>query len=218
MNLKKLVFISILCLSQLAFSEERLGQARLFLGLTKATPTELNTELTAQGLKNVDSNAQAGLEITFPVIPYVNLGLRYTKRWASEDEQTSTTNAYKANISQDVADLIARGSIFKSDILRIDAVIGAGGSNTKYDIKTASQDGSLEKKGTPFATVHALAGVSLAVGKDKFYFIVEAGYEMNKVDGFTQSGTINNNVSKIDLSGTYATVGLMFDGIPIFNK
>jgi len=218
MNLKKLIFISVLCVGQCAFSEERLGQARLFLGLTKTTPTELNTELTAQGLKNVESNGQGGLEITFPTFSYLNLGLRYTKRWTSQEEQSSTANGSNANISQDVADFIARGSILKSDVLRIDAVVGAGGSNTKYDIKTASQDGSLEKNGTPFATVHALAGVSLALGKGKFYFVVEAGYEMNKVDGFTQSGTINNNVGKIDLSGTYATVGLMFDGIPVFNK
>ncbi|AZZ36081.1 hypothetical protein CIK05_04500 [Bdellovibrio sp. qaytius] len=219
MVLRNLLIVLVMLSGQFAFSSDRMGQARLFFGSTTASPSELNTELTAQGLKNVDLNNQAGLEITFPVMTYLNFGMRYTKRLISQDEVANAASTdYKVEMNQDVADLVARIPFYKSDFVRLDGVIGAGGSNSKYEIKTATQDGELEKKGTPFATPHALAGLSLGLGKDKYYFVIEAGYDMNKVDGFTRSGTINNNVNTVDLSGGYLTLGLMFDGIPIFTK
>lgn len=38
---------------------------------------------------------------------------------------------------------------------------------------------------------------------------------MNKIEKLEKSGTINDNVKTIDLTGSYLTIGLMFDGIPI---
>lgn len=214
-----LLLVGVVCLSQNVFSAERMGQARLFLGSTQTKPSELNTELTAQGLKKVELNNQYGVEITFPVMTYLNVGLRYSKRLISQDEETDGGSTdYKISVNQDVADLIARVPIYKSDYIRFDGVVGVGGSNTKYEIKTASQDGTLEKKGSPFASLHSLAGLSFGLGKGQFYFVVEAGYDLNKVDGFERSGTVNNNVNTVDLSGGYFSLGLMFDGIPIFTK
>lgn len=214
-----LLIVTLACSTPAAFSAERMGQARLFVGTTKTSPSEVNTELTAQGLKKIDLNNQYGVEVTFPVATYLNVGLRYSKRLISQDEESNGADTdYKIGINQDVADLIARVPFYTSDILRFDAVVGAGGSNTKYEIKSATQNGELEKKGSPFGAAHGVAGLSFGVGKGKFYFVVEAGYEMNKVDSFERTGTINSNVGTVDLSGGYVTIGLMFDGIPISMK
>lgn len=206
--------ILLLLFTQTSFGAEKMGQARLFFGSTQVKPKSLNTELTAQGIKNVDLNNQAGVEITFPTADKLNLGLRYTKRLISQDDSVATTD-YKAEINQDVAALVARFAFLKTDIFRLDAVIGVGGSNTTYKLKTATQDGGLSKTGTPFATLYSTAGVSLALGKGKFYFVLEGGMDSQKAESFERTGTINNSVNEIDLSGAYFNIGLMFDGIPI---
>ena len=216
MNFLKLIpIVSLIIFSTCkAVAAEKAGQARLFFGSTQVKPSNLNTELTAQGIKNVDLNNQAGVEITFPTNDYLNLGLRYTKRLISQDDSVTTTD-YKAEINQDVAALVARYAFLKTDMVRLDAVIGVGGSNTTYTLKTATQDGGLSKTGSPFATLYSTAGVSLALGKGKFYFVLEGGLDSQKADKLDRSGTINNNVNEIDLSGAYFNIGLMFDGIPI---
>ena len=99
---------------------------------------------------------------------------------------------------------------------RIDGVVaGVGGSNTTYTLKSATQDGGLSKTGSPFATLYSTAGISLALGKGKFYFVLEGGMDSQKVESLERTGTMNNNVNEIDLSGAYFNIGVMFDGIPI---
>jgi len=198
---------------------ERTGQARLFLGSAQVSPTQLNTEMTAQGLKQVDLNNKFGLEITFPLNDVISYGLRYNVRIISQDEATSNSATdYTVQIEQQNMAGVLRVNLLKKDYIRLDAVLGAGGSNTEYKIKTATQDGSLTKKGTPAASLYTTAGASLAVGAGKYFFVIEGGYEQNKIDGFDRSGNINSNVDTLDLSGSYISIGFMFDGIPIFTK
>lgn len=213
------ILFTLIVSTQTVGAAERLGQARLFLGSTQIDPKELNTELTTQGLKNVDLNNKFGVEITFPVMAYLNLGLRYSKHLISQDEASSNSSTdYKVEMNQDVMVAVARIPFYKTEYFVIDGVVGFGGSNTEYEIKTASQDGSLTKKGSPFATPYGTAGISLGVGKGKYFFVVEGGLDSNKVNDFDRSGNINSNVNEIDLSGSYLTLGLMFNGIPIFTK
>lgn len=195
-------------------SAEKSGQARLFFGSTQVAPKNLNTELTAQGIKNVDLNNQAGVEITFPTTDKLNLGIRYTKRLISQDDSVAATD-FKAEINQDVAALVARYAFLKTDVVRLEVVAGVGGSNTTYTLKSATQDGGLSKTGSPFATLYSTAGISLALGKGKFYFVLEGGMDSQKVESLERTGTMNNNVNEIDLSGAYFNIGVMFDGIPI---
>ena len=212
-----------LCLLNLMVSPlwaaERTGQARLFLGSTQVSPSQLNTELAAQGLKKVDLNNQLGMEVTFPLNDTISYGLRYNRRLISQDELNSDpTTDYKVQVDQDVMAGVLRINALKHDFVRLDAVLGIGGSNTEYKIKTATQDGSLTKKGTPAAALYTTAGVSLSLGAGKYFFVVEGGYEQNKVDGFDKSGTMNSNVDTLDFTGGYFSLGFMFDGIPIFTK
>lgn len=199
-----------------ALAATDLGQGRLFLGSTQTKPTELNTELTTQGLKNVTLNNAFGVEITFPMAQVFQLGLRYTHHLISQDEDPSNTSTdYKAELVQDTMMGVARLPFFKSDVVYADVFVGAGAAlSTNYTIKTASQDGKLTSGTTPVAA----AGASLSLGFKQYYFMMEAGYEMNKLDKFTSSGTINGNVTAMDLSGSYFLIGFMFDGIPIFKK
>ena len=218
-NLRNLSLSFLFLFGLQSIAAEKQGQARLFLGSTQVTPKQLNTELTAQSLKNVDLNNQAGVEITFPVASILNVGLRYSKRLISQDEKPTNANTdYKVELTQDVAAAVARISLFRSDFVIVDGMLGFGGSNSIYTIKTASQDGSLKKEGSPFASTYSTAGISLGLGKDKYFFTMEAGIDSNKVDHFKRSGTMNTNVQSIDLSGGYFVIGFMFDGIPIFTK
>ncbi|NUN05864.1 MAG: hypothetical protein HUU57_08880 [Bdellovibrio sp.] len=189
-----------------------LGQGRLFLGSAKPSPTELNTELTAQGIKNIDLNNQYGIEITFPTFQYLSLGLRYTHHVTSQEG--SLVQAYKAEISQDGLMGVARVPLFKSDIVHFDIFAAGGVNKTTYTEKSATQDGFLESSASPtFA-----AGASVAVGYQKYFLFLEGGFESNKVESLTRSGTVTTNVNTIDLSGSYVLLGVMFDGIPVFSK
>ncbi|WP_413578136.1 hypothetical protein ACLVWU_06295 [Bdellovibrio sp. HCB290] len=214
MSIAYRILVGLLLTSSSAFSADLgLGQGRLFLGSAQVSPSELNTELTAQGIKNVDLNNQFGIEITFPTFEYLQLGLRYSHHLLSQDASTSG-NDYKASLTQDSMMGVARIPLVKSDVVRFDLFAGVGASKSSYTIKSASQDGKLEKDVSPIAA----AGASVAVGYKKFFLFFEGGYESNKLDDLSSSGTINTNVKSIDLSGSYLLMGLMFDGIPIFSK
>lgn len=196
-------------------------QARLFTGSTTVNPSNLNQELANQNIKDVKNITNYGVEITYPVLKFLDAGMRYTKRNSTRDEVNSNANtSYEATLNQDSILLLTRAPLLKTDIVRLDAFVGVGGSNTTFALKTATQDGELSRKESNdwLATPYASYGASLAIGYRQFYFVIEAGYETNKVDSFKRSGNINNNIQNIDLSGGYASIGLLFDGITARSK
>lgn len=196
-------------------------QGRVFAGVTSVDPSNMNQELRAQNLQEFKSISKFGAEITFPVASYLNVGIGYAKRYMSKDETDSSPSTdYQALINQDAVLLLARVPFIKTDIFRADVFAGVGGSNTTLTIKTASQDGELTKRegNDWFASLYASYGASVAVGYKNVYFIVEGGFESNKVDSFKRNGTINGNIQTVDLSGPYVMVGLMFDGIPAHSR
>lgn len=192
------------------------AQARLFIGSTKANPSNLNSEMSAQGIKKFDNITKFGVEITYSLIKYLDVGINYTKHYQKNLEVTPTVGQnYSALLDQDAVQLIARVPFLRMDFMRADIFGGVGGSNTTFKIKTASQDGELSRREGKdwFAAPVASYGASLSFGWKKFFFVLEGGAEMNKVDSFKRSGNINNNVQNIDLSGGYFQVGVMFDGV-----
>lgn len=203
--------------AQIVEAKEFPVQARLFAGNTKVDPKNLNTELEAQSLKKVDSISYLGVEATYPVLSFVNVGLRYSRRSAENYENPSNpTTDYYSRIDQDSVLGLIRIPFLKTALLRLDAYAGVGGSNTTFKIKSATpQDGELSKKesGDWFATPYYAYGASVAIGWKMVYLVVEGGMETNVVDGFKRTGTINNNIQKIDLSGSYFMLALMFDGV-----
>lgn len=195
--------------------------ARLFAGTVSTKPEDLNTEMKAQNLKEFTNVTQFGAEATYPLTFFIDVGFRYTKRIQKMAESPDNIlTDYEGEITQDSVYGVLRIPFVRTPIIRADVVGAVGGANTTFKIKTASQDGELTKKseGASFASMVMNYGGSIAVGFKGVYLVVEAGVETNKMDKFKRSGTINSNVDKIDISGPYVTVGLMFDGVTATRK
>lgn len=200
------------------------AQGRLFAGATQISPGDLNTELTVSGFKQVDLLNRFGVEILFPVHGMFDVGLRYTKTYHGIDEVNQTAGQnYGAQVDQDSVVGVARVSILKSPLVRADAFIALGGSNTSVSFKNATLDGSLTKReGSDwFASLRSMYGASAAIGHKNIYFVIEVGMDSNTVSSFKNTGSLNvglTGLQSIDLSGAYATVGLLFDGITASSK
>jgi hypothetical protein len=216
------VLIAALILwSDVSLAIEFPANARLFIGVSNADPANLNQEMKAQGLQEFSKIPKFGVEIAYPLLQFLEVGLSYTKRWMQKDETDSNllTN-YQATLSQDTLYFIARVPFVKSDFFRADVFAGVGGNNTTLTMKSASQDGELSKREASdwFASFATTYGASVAVGYKNFFVTFEGGVESNKVDSFKRTGNINNNIQSIDLSGSYATIGLMFNGVTAHSK
>ena len=191
-------------------------QARLFLGMTTTSPDNVNAVIEPEGLKKVTGNNQFGIEATYPLHKYFHFGFRYTKNLiASDEDPANETTDHNINVDQDAMMLVGRVPLYQSGIVKLDVFGGVGGSNTTLKIKTAAQDGELSRAAEQgwFATPRTAAGASLAVGYNQVYFVMEGGVETNKVSGFKRTGTVNSGIDSVDLSGTYFTIGVMFDGV-----
>ncbi len=196
-------------------------QARLFAGNSAADPKDLNDELTAQSLDQMKKITFFGAEATYVAARYLNVGFRYTKRMVDVDEVGSGIGTdYSARLDQDSVMAIARLPVIRTKFFFIDAFGGVGGTNTTFKIKSATQDGELSKREANdwFARPVLAYGGSFGLGYDKFFIAGEVGMENNKVDGFKRSGTVNNNVEVIDLTGSYFMISLIFNGVPASRK
>lgn len=214
-----LVFLGAVCLS--AEAKEFPVQARLFAGMTTIKPNDVNDELEILGIEKIDGITNYGVEMTYPILPFLDAGLRYTRRYVKNEEVTPTVGMdYYAKIEQDGIAGILRIPFLKTKILRLDAFGAAGGSNTTMTIKTAAQDGELSRKasGDWFSTPYFAAGGSLALGYKMFYIAFEGGVETNKIDSLKRKGTVSTNIETIDLSGSYFAIALVFDGVKASSK
>lgn len=191
------------------------AQARLFLGSASIKPDEMNALLTSQNLKNIQSYGQFGLEITYPLTPFLDVGMRYSRRSASTLTSLSPSGTPYADLWQDAILLLARVPVLRSALFRADVFGGLGGTNTTLDIRTATMNGTLARKGPDkwIGAPYLSAGASAGIGYKSFYFYLESGYDFNKVSGLSQSGTITGSLNTIQLSGPYVMLGLMFDGV-----
>lgn len=209
-------FISSLFISGAAFADFPV-QARFTVGSTSVDPQNVNQTLEAQSLKKIDGITQFGVEATYSLVSFLDVGLRYTKRVANNQEFSLSANTdYGAKMEQESMLLLARFPIVKTDILRLDAFAGFGGSNTTLTIRSASQNGDFTSRAAAgwFSTPYAAYGASAAIGYKKVYFVVEGGIESNKVDNFKTSGSVSSSINTLDLSGSYFSIGLLVDGIP----
>lgn len=211
-------FISIVTHFNIALAKEIPVQARLFLGTTGVNPKNANETLEAQGLKKIEGISKLGVEITYPIHRFVDIGGRYTKHLGDSQELTDDPNTdYNARIDQDTVMLLARFPFIKSETFRFDVFAGVGGSNTTMTLKTAGQDGEYTKRSSSegwFGAPYAALGVSAAIGYKWIYLVFEGGFDNNKVDSFSKSGSVNGSIDTLDMSGSYFTLGIMFDGVP----
>lgn len=190
-------------------------QARVFVGTGDVDPEDLNTELSAEGLKTVKAFPYWGAEAVFTPLRFLHFGIRYQRRSIDREEETGgAATFYAAQLRQDSVMGTLRIPVIKTALIRADAFAGYGGANTTLKLTTATQDGELSRKDDSgwFKSTVSAYGASVAIGWRAVYLVVEAGVETNKVDEFKRTGTVNNNIQEIDLSGSFVTVGLLFDG------
>lgn len=188
--------------------------ARLFAGAQSIKSDDVDTVMTAQGFDKIDSLLRFGAEATYPVAGFLDAGFRYTRRWVQKADNDVSTD-YLGELTQDGVGLILRVPFLRTKFLRVDAFGEYAGTNTTFSIKSASVNGKYEKKGPEswFGDSSSSYGASVGVGYNNFLFVVEVGYENNIVDGLTASGTTASNISSMDLSGSYVSIGLVFDGV-----
>jgi len=218
--MKKLICVFLMFASVHAAAKEVEAHVRLIGGFNSIDPKDVNEEMELQGLKKFDSLLQYGLEAAFPMGPF-SAGLRYIKRTGAQDENPAVLDtAYRAQIDQDSAQLVGRFAYIRTKLLRADVFGGFGGTNTNMKIRSATQDGQLSKKDNNawFAGSMSSFGTSVGIGWEKFYFVIEAGVETNKVKDLKRSGTVNTNIEEIDLSGSFVTIGIFFDGMALKKK
>ena len=212
-----LYFLMALLFTQPCLSKEFPVQARLFAGSLSAKISELNTEFSTLGLKELDDNLlQLGVEMTYPVAKFLDVGMRYSRRGGRvEENPNSTATEYFGDLTQESILLLARVPFFSTPILRLDVFAGIGGSNTEVELVTATVTGKLSKKEAKdyWATPYTSAGASASIGYDKFFFFIEAGVESNKVKSLKRTGNVSTNVNEIDMSGSYILAGLRFEGV-----
>lgn len=191
-------------------------QVRLFAAGTNTDPKNLNAELQSQGIERYETVYSFGIEANRPLTSFLNLGINYRKRYfATKENPDNPATEYEASLNQDALQLIARVPILRGKILRFDLHGGIGGTNTRFKLRTATNHGELSKTKSNdwFASLYSTYGASVGAGFKNFFFFIEGGMEQNKVKNFDRSGTISNNITELDLSGSYVAVGFMFDGV-----
>ncbi len=195
-------------------------RSRVFLGASEGKLSNVNTELRNLGLEEMGSVPFYGAELTYKVLPIVEVGLNYLKRQNTRKSTATSSSNYGAEFDQNIFLGILRIPFIKTSVLRIDVFAGIGGSNTKLKINTASVNGEVSKKDSKefVASFTSRYGASVGAGFKGVYFYVEGGYEDNKVNSLDRTGNINTNISSIDMSGTYGLIGLQFDAPEIFSK
>lgn len=196
------------------------AQGRVFAGATAADPTDLNTQLSGQGIKPMSAISHYGAEVAYPLLNVFEVGLRYSKKLLKQEESSSSlATDYYAQLDQDSLQLVGRIPVLKTSILRLDGFGGIGGSNTTLKLKSAGVEGEWSRKdnsGWVAAPISSYGG-SLAIGWKPFYVVIEAGVESNKIKGLVKSGSVST-LDAIDLSGSFVNVGILINGAAVNSK
>jgi hypothetical protein len=198
-----------------------LAQGRLYGGMVYTPMSEVNAEMRSSSLEEFSNPSMFGVEATYPWGNILDLGINYTKRYLVKEETNgSSTTDYHATLDQDTFLFVARLPLLRGEYVRMDGFAGIGGSNTTFILKTASQDGELSRRDTNnwFASITNRYGGSIGFGYKKVFLGIEAGYESNMVGSLKRSGNLSTGIQTIDLSGSYAAVTLIFDGLSARSK
>ncbi len=118
-------------------------RGRVFLGSSNGSLSNVNNELKNLGLEELSSIPFFGAELTYSVLPFVEVGLNYLKRQNIRKSTSNPSLDYGTEFDQNVFLGILRIPFVKTSLLRIDVFAGFGGSNTTLNIKSATQNGVL---------------------------------------------------------------------------
>lgn len=183
---------------------------RLLGGGASVKPADVNESFQSQQLQKVSASLLLGGEIGYTFGKF-GLGFRYLNNQVSRNEEPDIPNTvYTGSISQDIMMAMAHISLLKKDYVQFELFGGYGSASSRIKVKSSTQKGELNRG--MFNSAVSTAGASLALGYKNFFITFEGGYMGNKATNFSRSGTINDDIQTLDLSGTYAMVGLLFYG------
>mgnify|MGYP006077616001 CR=1 FL=1 len=216
MNKITLLLLSfVLTYSHSAFSAssgEVPSQIRIFYGKGLVNSTVINDYLTTQNLDSIKDINRIGVEVGLYTgnNKMFNFGLKY---YAGQKTVDGAASGEHGTVTQGVWQFIGRATITRKDTHYVDFLLGAGGASLAFLRETATTRSMLER--TNHTSRAFTTGFSTGFGYKRLYFYLEAGYDWNYVGSMEQiSGTLEP-FDKIDMSGPYATIGIMIDGIPI---
>ncbi len=211
---KKISMICVfLMLAQTSFAEAPFVKLRVFSASTNVNPTDLNDEMALNNIKDFKSVTKFGLDLTAELNRFMDVGLRYERTGQRSLEIVPTAGQnFQATLIQESLLGVARTTFLKTDVFRGDAFVGAGAASTKFALASATQDGRLSSNG--YNSIVGKAGASIGIGLLEVFLFLEGGYDYNVVNGdLEREENMNNHISKLDLSGTYISGGLLFEGV-----
>jgi len=215
--MKKVVLLGILLfltVPQFSFAgTEVINQLRFFYGQNQINPSEVNDLADTASLKQFKKVNHFGVEAMRVLIPQLNLGFRLgLKNYTSNPTDESSTNNYYATLNQINYTAVLASPLVKTDRFQMEVVAGFGTSDSSLKIKSATEDGTY----TSSKSIPTLfGGLSFAYGYKYVFLKIEGGYEYNKADNLSKSGTLTTSIKKLDFSGTYFNVGLLIDGLAL---
>lgn len=213
-----LIFIQFFSFKVIADDGIKWSELRFFLSTnTLATsPTALNNLTAADNVQKLSDLTGIGLEADAQLKPWLKIGTRIKGIWNSvyPPNPPSPATAY-LQVSQYSGGVLVRVPIVNNDWLLFDTFAEVGVANTKIDVQTISSGKGTFSKESGF---YQRAGVSAGIGGPAIKFYLEAGQEWNNLSGMSFQGTLNQNVSSVDLTGSYYAFGLIFSGIPSWIK
>ncbi len=215
------LFVSLNLVSMSSFAVDIPVQVRLYAGGSTLTAEDMNTELIDSNLKKMSTAMNFGAEISYPLLSFFDVGIRYNKKIGISDEApTDDLTNYYAGLGQEAYYLLTRIKFLRIANLELDAFAAYGGTNTTLKIITASQNGEITKKAETgwYANTANLVGASASIKLSQFRIVLEAGLETNRVASLDYTGTVDHDIGVIDLTGPYAGIAFQFDGVKTSGK
>lgn len=215
-----LIALSLVLWSGTSQAEDfKWSELRVFtLSNTLATaPTALNNLTAPDNVDPLETIYSIGIEADARW-KWIKIGTRFTGALMSKDAPNSPMppTAY-LTIGQYSGAALARVPLIEKDAVNLDVLAEVGAANTAIDVRTNSS-GKADIKCE--ACVFGRVGASLALGWPTFKISIEGGQEFNNLTNLKTTGTLAaaDNISSIDLSGTYIAAGIVIYGIPSWIK
>lgn len=203
-----LAFVFIYSQSALS-AREFPAQLRLYTGKSLINSTVINDYLATQTLDPMKEVGRVGIELGAMANKHIYLGFKYNLGQKTIDGPTSGESV---TLTHGFGQIIGRVAFVKADTHYVDFLLGIGGASLAL-LKKGNTDSMLER--TDYSSRIFNAGFSAGIGYKRFFIFTEVGYEKNYVGPMERTQGTLAPIEGVDLSGPYATVGIMIDGIPV---
>lgn len=207
-------FVSVSTFAASKGSDKVMPQLRLFGGVGTMNPKDVTVYTDAQNIEKLDSAILYGVEADQPILGGISFGLRYQVEEESLGTKGAAYYTKRLGYKQELIFAMLRIPMVAESIFRFDVFGGGGLATAKFD----SPSGTLTNK-FDGSTLGTMAGASVSVGFWDVFLTVEAGQEFIKYKDLKASDKDSTALfGSADMSGTFVTFGLLFNGMPKWAK